>query len=227
MAESTAAHMRGQATQSGDGIAGKIGFGYALTTPTYASGIFQFSEVGYELGNQRLMGTSELSGVFENGNIRRPNGVLNAGYDYNAGLLRLFIYTNYEFGVITGLDSNTIVGAGARYMFLKFDRFTFDAGIAPIYDRAAYADNTLNETFSLSFRGRLKIFFSDFDSLYLTWLYLHSLDEKNNEWHAADVVNNTVLTRKISLRQGYRWRYDTFSGAAAGLLYLIAVFNFE
>lgn len=219
---------QGPAVPSGDGISGKTGFGYALTyPPAYASGIFQFSEVGYEIGNQRLMATSELSGVFENGNIKKPAGVFNAGYDYNIDRLRLFIYTNYEFGVITGLDSNTILGAGARYMFFQFDRFTFDAGVAPIYDRGAYADNSLNETFSLSFRGRLKIFLADFDSLYLTWLYLHSLDDKNNQWHAADLVNNTVLTKKISLRQAYRWRYDTFSGSSAGLFYLIAVFNFE
>ena len=227
-AETPNPSLRGQASAGSDGITGKTGFGYALTyPPSYSSGIFQFSEVGHEFSNQRIMATSELSGVFENGNIKKPAGVFNAGYDYNIDRLRLFIYTNYEFGVITGLDSNTILGAGARYMFFQFDRFTFDAGVAPIYDRGAYADDSLNETLSLSFRGRLKIFLADFDSLYVTWLYLHSLDEKNNEWHAADLINNTVLTKKISLRQAYRWRYDTFSGSSAGLFYLIAVFNFE
>jgi Protein of unknown function, DUF481 len=212
---------------AGDGWSGKIGFGYALNYPNYISGVFQFSEVSYEFANQRILASSETSGTIENGSIKRPNGVLNAGYDYNIDRIRLFAYTNYEFGVVTGLESNTVLGAGVRYTFIKFDRFVFDSGIAPIYERTAYVDDTLNETLSISLRGRIKVFLADFDSLYITWLFLQSTNESKNQWHAAEIINNTVLSHRISIRQAYRWRYDVFSGSSAGLAYLIAVFNFD
>lgn len=210
-----------------EGWRGKTGFGYALAYPKYDSGIFQFAEVSLETRRHRLLASSETSGILQGGNIRRTNGVLNAGYDITWDRLRLFTFTNYEFGVILGLDSNTALGAGARYTFIHWEKLQFDASLAPIYDRAAYADNTLNEAFSLSARGRIRIFFSEYDSLFFSWFYIGGLNNASNQWHAADIVNNIQVSRKISLRTGYRWRYDLFSGSAAGLGYIIAVFNFS
>lgn len=210
-----------------EGWIGKTGFGYALAYPQYDSGVFQFAEVSLETRRHRLLASSETSGILQGGNIRRTNGVLNAGYDITWDRLRLFAFTNYEFGVILGLDSNTALGAGARYTFIHMEKFQLDASLAPIYDRAAYADNTLNEAFSLSARGRIKIFFSEYDSLFFSWFYIGGLNNSSNQWHAADIVNNIQLSQKVSFRTGYRWRYDLFSGASAGLAYLIAVFNFS
>lgn len=209
-----------------EGWSGKTGFGYALAYPQLDSGVFQFAEVALETHRHRLLASSETSGILHGGNIRRTNGVLNAGYDITWDRLRLFAFTNYEFGVILGLNSNTALGGGARYTVIRRDKFHFDASIAPIYDRAAYADDTVNQAFSLSGRGRIKIFYSEFSSLFISWFYIAGLNNASNQWHAADVVNNIQLSKKVSIRTGYRWRYDLFSGAAAGLGYLIAVFNF-
>gem|GEM_PF-3117432 len=209
-----------------EGWSGKMGFGYALSYPSYLSGVFQFAEVSLETAKHRFLVSSETSGVLQNGNIRRSNGVLNAGYDITFDRLRFFVFTNYEFGVIVGLDSNTVFGAGMRYTIFMFDRVHLDASIAPIYDRAAYADDTLYEAFSLSMRGRMKIFVSDIDTLFLSWFYIRAVDNTTNQWHAADIVNSTLLTQKVSMRVGYRWRYDLFTQASAGLAYMIAVFNF-
>lgn len=209
------------------GWSGKTGFGYALSYPSYLSGVFQFAEVSLETTKHRFLVSSETSGVLQSGNIRRSNGVLNAGYDITFDRLRLFVFTNYEFGVIVGLDSNTVFGAGMRYTLFMFQRFHFDASVAPIYDRAAYADDTIQEAFSLSMRGRIKFFISDIDSLFFSWFYIRGAENTKNQWHAADVVNSTLLTQKVSVRVGYRWRYDFFTESSAGLAYLIAVFSFS
>lgn len=209
-----------------EGWVGKTGFGYALTYPEYYSGVFQFAEVGIESHRHRFIASSEASGVVQGGNIRRTNGVLNAGYDITFDRLRAFVFTNYEFGVIVGLDSNTALGAGVRYTALKFEKFHLDLSAAPVYDRTAYADDTLYESLSVSMRGRIKIFFTENDSLFISWFHIRGLDRPNNQWHAADVINSNAISTKVSVRTGYRWRYDVFSEASSGLGYLMAVFSF-
>lgn len=209
-----------------EGWAGKTGFGYALNYPRYQSGIFQFAEVGLETERHRFMASSEMSGIFEAGNIKQSNGVLNAGYDITWDRWRLFAFTNYEFGVIVGLESNAVLGAGARYTLIKLERVHFDISAAPIYDRAAYADGTSYEALSASLRGRIKIFFTEHDSVFFSWFFIRGLDNQVNQWHAADLINSLQLSRKVSLRLGYRWRYDVFTENSSGLAYLIAVFSF-
>lgn len=209
-----------------EGWIGKTGFGYAMAYPTLLSGIFQFSEVSLETERHRFLASSETSGIIQAGNIASSFGVLNAGYDLTLDRLRLFAFTNYEFGVISGLNSNTAIGAGLRYTVFKYRYVHLDASTAPIYDRSAYSDGILLESLSLSMRGRFKIFLTERNTLFLSWFYIVALNNTENQWHAADFIDNHQISRKLSVRAGYRWRYDAFSGEAAGLAYLIAVFNF-
>lgn len=209
-----------------EGWIGKTGFGYALAYPSLLSGIFQFSEVSLETERHRFIASSETSGTIQAGNIASTFGVLNTGYDLTLNRLRLFVFTNYEFGVLSGLNSNTAIGAGARYTVLKAKYVHLDASAAPIYDRSAYADGILVEALSISTRGRFKFFLTERNTLFVSWFYIVALNNSDNQWHAADIIDNHQISKKLSLRAGYRWRYDTFTGEAAGLAYLLAVFNF-
>lgn len=209
-----------------DGWQGKTGFGYMLNNPDLHSGIIQFAEVSLEAQNHRFLASSETAAVLRGGNVAGTNGVLNAGYDFNFLNFKAFIFTNYEFGVIRGLSSNAATGMGLRYRFFKNEFAQLDLALTPIYDRSAYDDGVLNETFSLSGRARAKIFISANHTFSLAYFYIKGMNIATNQWHAVDAIHNWQISQKVSFRLGYRYRYDVFIETGAGLGYLLAVFNF-
>jgi len=210
-----------------DGWQGKTGFGYMMNQPNLQSGVLQFAEVSLESGGHRFLAATETAAVVRGGNIASTNGVINAGYDFSFFNLKTFIFTNYEFGVISGLTSNTATGLGVRYRFFKNEYAQLDLSLTPTYDRSAYEDGILNEAFSLSGRARAKAFFTENHTLVLAYFYIKGMNIATNQWHAFDAIHNYQISKKVSFRLGYRYRYDVFIETGAGLAYLMAVFNFS
>ncbi len=153
----------------------------------------------------------------KNGDRFEENGTGIIKFDhYLISMLEIFLFSQLDYNIITGLRLRSTSGAGLKFVFFRNRYWTTDVSAAPVFEYERYTPDPTYRRFRASFRYRLKIRIMERLSLNGTVFYVPLLDNFRKYRFNIDaeaVLNVTAHADReggVMLKGGYRRQYSTF-----------------
>jgi len=139
-------------------------------------------------------------------------GTATLNYDYFLfWRIEFFSYTMSDYNKITLLTHRNGTGAGAKIFIIRNNYLLIDLSGAPIYQYEKYENQSPDEKWKWSIRGRAEIFpFDDSFSVKYCAFYIPSVKSKNNYRTTQDLSIYHKLIGSVSLKAGYRREFNTY-----------------
>lgn len=125
--------------------------------------------------------------------------------------IEFFSYTMSDYNKITLLTHRNGTGAGAKIFIIRNSYLLVDLSGAPIYQYEKYEDQSPDENWKWSIRGRAEIFpFDDNFSIKYYIFYIPSMKDKSNYRTRQELTLYHKLIGPVSLKAGYRRDFNTY-----------------
>lgn len=149
-------------------------------------------------------------------NEERGSGVVK--YDhYLVSLLEFFIFSQWEYNIITGLRIRGNSGTGLKLVFFRNKYWTTDFSAAPVFEYERYTTKSPRRGARASFRYRVKIHVYELLHLHCSVFYVPLIRNFREYRFNVDSDATINITRNadkkggLMLKGGYKRLYDTYA----------------
>jgi hypothetical protein len=149
-------------------------------------------------------------------NEERGSGI--AKYDhYLVSLLEYFVFSQWDYNIITGLRIRGSSGTGLKLVFFRNRYWTTDFSAAPVYEYERHTAKSPRHDFRASFRYRVKIHVFGLLHLNCSVFYVPQIRDFGEYRFNIDADATLNVTRNadtaggLLLKGGYKRLYDTYA----------------
>ena len=144
--------------------------------------------------------------------VTENRGTVILNFDYFLfWRIEFFSYTMSDYDKITLLTHRNGTGAGAKIYFIRNKYLLVDLSGAPILQYEKYEEQTADEEWRWSIRGRAELypFDDDFSIRYFAY-YIPAMKDSDNYRTIQDIYFYKKIAGSLGLKAGYRREYNTY-----------------
>ncbi|MBV6494322.1 MAG: hypothetical protein LDLANPLL_02353 [Turneriella sp.] len=208
-------------------LTGRIAGGYAYSQFDSVSLLRQDNTVVWKKGANSIRAADSIAG-----GLGAMEGKFNASFSgsidhYVSDWFEIFLFSTYYANIVSNMQGKYLVGAGGKIILKKTDAFLFDFSLAPTYSQTKYTDMPSDKAASISLRTRVRVKLSDSIAFSLPYFIVFSTENFTNQWHSLDPSFSYKVSDNTDMSAGYWYRYDSFSNAFSGRVYVTCGIKFE